>query len=305
MESHQDSTWATQLSGSLMQDLHETLSFDPHQISHLGTYIYALRDPRDRKVFYVGQGQGNRVFNHLTTANALANQTDNVIQTSSKLRRIIDIWSDGYPVDWCIIAHNVDNSTHSIADLIESAVYDGITWSLNGMMSNAVSPPGSTFLDSANIGSLAALPINPAKPMIVFLCNIANSLGVRSEYDATRQYWRLAQRWTNMVTSHDDGNNVSVYGVGLVNGISRSAYEIVRWELVVNVPGQNGKYEFEALGHPHPPLVPSLTNLSWQTIIRDMGYWSQGNPLFVEFNGLGDYRILRGAADADGWSPCC
>lgn len=30
----------------------------------LNFYVYALVDPRDKKIFYVGKGSGDRVFQH-------------------------------------------------------------------------------------------------------------------------------------------------------------------------------------------------------------------------------------------------
>lgn len=30
----------------------------------LGYYVYALADPRDNKIFYIGKGINNRIFQH-------------------------------------------------------------------------------------------------------------------------------------------------------------------------------------------------------------------------------------------------
>ena len=47
-------------------------SFSEKAIDALnGFYVYALMDPRDNKVFYVGKGTGNRVFSHEIESNKL------------------------------------------------------------------------------------------------------------------------------------------------------------------------------------------------------------------------------------------
>ena len=70
--------------------------FDQLQVSRLGKYIYALRDPRDRKIFYVGQGTGNRVFDHFNEADALYKEAVNLQIVSSKTLRILDIWKHDF-----------------------------------------------------------------------------------------------------------------------------------------------------------------------------------------------------------------
>ncbi|WFR71591.1 GIY-YIG nuclease family protein [Prescottella defluvii] len=36
----------------------------PRVVENLGLYVYALRDPRDLTIFYVGVGRGNKVYSH-------------------------------------------------------------------------------------------------------------------------------------------------------------------------------------------------------------------------------------------------
>lgn len=64
-------------------------SFDPIQKQKLGKYIYALRDPRDRKIFYVGQGSNDRVFAHFNEAGNYANTSVPITDMSSKIIRIL------------------------------------------------------------------------------------------------------------------------------------------------------------------------------------------------------------------------
>jgi hypothetical protein len=65
-------------------------NFAPLQIERLGKYIYVLRDPRDKKLFYVGQGTANRVFNHFDKADAVNKEAVNLQTLSSKTLRILE-----------------------------------------------------------------------------------------------------------------------------------------------------------------------------------------------------------------------
>jgi len=39
--------------------------FDDLTIENIQYYVYLLKDPRNREVFYVGKGCANRIFQHL------------------------------------------------------------------------------------------------------------------------------------------------------------------------------------------------------------------------------------------------
>jgi hypothetical protein len=66
--------------------------FDTLQIEKLGKYIYALRVPRDKKIFYVGQGPANRVFDHFNKAKNINKEAVNLQIINSKTLRILKIW---------------------------------------------------------------------------------------------------------------------------------------------------------------------------------------------------------------------
>lgn len=46
-------------------------------------YIYALKDPRDRKIFYIGQGVGNRMFEHFAEAESYLNNPTGIPSSTS------------------------------------------------------------------------------------------------------------------------------------------------------------------------------------------------------------------------------
>lgn len=60
----------------------------PYEASQaLGFYVYALRDPRDGQVFYVGKGVGDRVFAHQREADDSAEVQSAKLQRISHIRR--------------------------------------------------------------------------------------------------------------------------------------------------------------------------------------------------------------------------
>ena len=58
----------------------EPTAFPREVEKKLGWYVYQLIDPRDGTTFYIGKGQGNRVFDHVHEANKLkGNKQDNKV----------------------------------------------------------------------------------------------------------------------------------------------------------------------------------------------------------------------------------
>jgi hypothetical protein len=82
----------------------------------LGFYVYALRDPRDGEVFYVGKGKGERILQHVTEAGK------NPMSEKAKLKRIKDIESKGFEVEHLFLRTGL--KTEDVAFAIEQAVID-------------------------------------------------------------------------------------------------------------------------------------------------------------------------------------
>lgn len=73
-------------------------SFSEKALNSLnGFYVYALVDPRDDKVFYIGKGTGNRVFSHEIESE----KTDE--SKKQKLQKILEIKKDGFFVKRLIV----------------------------------------------------------------------------------------------------------------------------------------------------------------------------------------------------------
>jgi hypothetical protein len=268
-------------------------AFDIIQKEKLGKYVYALRDPRDGKIFYVGQGTNDRVFEHFNQAENCLNSAMPFKQMSSKVIRILDIWNNYEDVDWFIIAHNLPTS-NNVADLVESAIFDGLSESQNGETLNEVSPPNSSRLLPDDLYAMAAEFVNPTTNHdTVFIFPIQNALtkGV-TPYNATRTTWPVNSYYQTLNPA---------YAVGLKNSISKGSFQILSW---ADVPGTS-KQEFTSNQHPNPPDHEPLLNKNWNNVLAvAKGFWQRGNYLIVAFNGKGQFRIIRGSKDSTTWHNC-
>lgn len=94
------------------------ISFKQSVTEALKCYVYALIDPRDNRIFYIGKGTGNRVYQHAQAAITEDSQ-------SVKLSTIREIQNLGLTVRHYIIRHNL---TEHEAYLVESTIIDLLTY---------------------------------------------------------------------------------------------------------------------------------------------------------------------------------
>jgi hypothetical protein len=268
--------------------------FDILQKEKLGKYIYALRDPRDRKIFYIGQGTNDRLFDHFKEAEVCFKSSRPFNDLSSKVIRILDIWKNSEDVQWLILSHNLPLDS-DIADYVESAIVDSLSESQNGETLNDVSPPKSSRLLPDDLDAMAADFVNPQESYkAVFIFPIQNALANgATPYNATRTAWTVGNSYSILNPS---------FAVGLKNSISKGSFEILSW---IAVATDSKKQEFISLGHPKPTEYQPLLNKNWNNIIAvAKGFWQRGNYLIVEFDGKGKFRITRGSQDTTTWHDC-
>lgn len=160
----------------------EIASFPPHVIQQLKTYVYRLIDPRNGETFYVGKGQGNRVFSHIQSE-----QHWDGDEIADKMKRIREIRLSGFEVAHVIHRHGMDEKTAFEVEAALIDAYPGLT--------NIVGGAGSS-----DFGAMHAKEIirrYSAEPATflhrAILISVNRSAIETSLYEATRYAWKMSR----------------------------------------------------------------------------------------------------------------
>ena len=263
---------------------YQSFAIDHIAEEKLGIYVYALIDPRDRKIFYVGQGRRNRINGHFVDTK-LAMTGEKAF--TSKLRRIENIWEEGLQVEIQIIRRNLPSD--SVADHVESGCISILGLSQNGITYNLNSGPQSVGHGSMSIEEMEMLNAPPVSPaQAVSQVYIFNSNA--DTHDSDVLYASVRGDWT---VSKANLDRVPAFAVALSKGVSKQVYKIEAWE-----PSGN---KFRFLGKPADSLTGDLVHKNWSSILGlTSGYWIRGQYLIINFNGSGQFQFARGLA-SDTW----
>jgi hypothetical protein len=200
--------------------------FPQHVIEKLGWYVYALQDPRSKRIFYIGKGMGNRVFAH---ANSLLSK--NEIKISDKLDIISEIINSGQSVTAIIIRHQIASEKDAYA--IESSLIDFCDFSdknsINPIFQLTNIVKGHSYqelglMTAENVIQLYHAPKCPTIKEKGILFKIPNlwlpDMNRQELYEATRGWWALSE----------NRKNEAMLALSVHNGIIRAIYKIEHWE---------------------------------------------------------------------------
>jgi len=159
-------------------------------VEKIGYYVYCLYDPRDKKIFYIGKGKGNRVFYHMKGAIEGS-------QKNEKLDTIREMIKNNTKVGHYILRHGLKEKE---AVEIESCLIDMLAFEEFKKLSkltNIVSGLHSWDRGIKKVNEIEALYV--AKPIYdnqirhkILIININKTYrpGI-SPYEATRKSWKL------------------------------------------------------------------------------------------------------------------
>ena len=188
--------------------------FPQSVIEQLDYYVYFLRDPRDKKVFYVGKGRGNRVFQHV--ARALVDPVDPV--ESDKLDHIRAIQESGTDVEHILLRHGL---TEREAFEIEAAAIDFVgIGNLANVQQGLHGTDFGIMTPAEAIARYQAPALDTKLPVLLININKLFNREMTDEqiYEATRKSW---------VVGPD--RELARYAVATYRGLTREVYVIDKW----------------------------------------------------------------------------
>lgn len=205
-------------------------NFNELTCEQLGYYVYALVDPRDGKIFYIGKGMGNRVFQHLKTAL----EDDN--EDTLKIKTIKEILASGNSVRYYIIRYGLKDPAEAYR--IESTLIDFLTYpafNLEKVLTNIASghhqwDEGIKSAEEINaLYNCPPIEIRDGDYLLLVSLNKsydqAKAEGVYQRtdiYECTRKYWLIGKNKPAHIT----------HVVGVYRGVVRSVIKVEGFEWV-------------------------------------------------------------------------
>lgn len=204
------------------------MEFNNTVVKALGYYVYCLVDPRDKKIFYIGKGTANRVFDHV-------NEAINDDVQSLKLDTIRNIHKSNLKVEHYILRHNLSEEE---AYMLESALIDFMTYkafNMESVLTNIVCGHHQwdegikTVEELQTIYDCKPIEIKETDTLLLVSLNQSfnqtNAKGVYRRpdiYEATRKYWLIGKNRPQTIQ----------YVLGVYRGIVRSVIKVDTYKWV-------------------------------------------------------------------------
>ena len=209
--------------------------FSDDLFEEIDYYVYRLIDPRNKETFYVGKGQGNRVFEHAKGVGKF--EADGGILTP-KLNRIKDILASGnkveYPIHrWGINLKRIlgDNLkmkdekqslrllAEKIAYEVEAAIIDCYSNLANHMDGHHSDRYGTTTVQNlSELVSKEEIVFDKNEPVLLLgISRVFPRKGVSTRdniYEAARFAWPLSFKRASSikyVLAHREGTVIAIY----------------------------------------------------------------------------------------------
>jgi hypothetical protein len=235
--------------------------FSPQIFEDLGSYVYALKDPRTDSIFYIGKGSGNRAFQHKEDSLISHLETD-------KLNRIREIEESGNQLQYLIIRHGL---TEDEAYKIESTLINVFGY-LNHQLTNLMSGHDTQELGIKTSNEIHRL-YNPQTleklehSVVIININKAYKKGrfIDDVYEAVKEAWVISEKRLNTIE----------YVLAEYKGRIVGVFKVKEWYQYKSQVGKLNRYGFVKDQNIEQSVVEIYLNKSIQKYKKR----GQANPI--------------------------
>ncbi len=248
------------------------MSFSASTTKQLGHYVYALVDPRDASIFYVGKASANnRAFNHLRIATG----------EEEKQKRIRDIRAASLEPIIEVLRYGLTSAQASLE--VEAAVIDvlGLENLTNKVRGHGVDRGRQTSSEVERLhGSKPVAVEGIREPYMLFFINQTYSATKREPelYDCVRQFWSGVSPNTRM-PSATTGKLTYPVALAIVASVVVRAYTVAAWfpagttlsSRSIDTPGNRWEFVGQLI-QDHPLQGRRLTKAGHDLPANQLGY---------------------------------
>lgn len=219
----------------------------------LGYYVYALIDPFNKKIFYVGKASANnRAFDHFKASK----------KESEKTKKIKDILSKGKEPIVEILRYGLNSEKSALE--VEASIIDvlGIDNLTNKVRGHGIVKGRLSLEEIKRLHGNEPIKISSLEEkFMMFFINrtYSTSLTEIEIYDATRGFWSTVSKAKR--TKDEEGNLPYPTALAIYDSVVIRVYTIIDWYDAGTTfstrvtPSKSGRYEFVGnLKQDHPLL---------------------------------------------------
>ena len=212
--------------------------FTAGMCGQLKNYVYRLIDPRDGSTFYVGRGQGNRVFDHVKQSLKAADHK----KEDLRLETIRKIEGLGLKPIHVIHRHGMSPAEAKLAEAVLIDAYPGLTNIVAGEGSNDYGPANAEEL--AKRYGAAEIEFEPGRRIMVIKTKWS-TVETREPRDSIPEhdgvYEAVRSSWTVSKKKADKAE----YILAIIDGICRGVYIPYVWKEASTPTGKPQRWEFD------------------------------------------------------------
>ncbi|MCL2003107.1 MAG: hypothetical protein FWG72_03760 [Oscillospiraceae bacterium] len=201
-----------------------TNKFTPEVQEKIKSYVYRLIDPRNGNTFYVGKGNGNRVFEHM---NGVCDK-DN---PSEKIGIINGIRAQGLEVLHVIHRHGLDDKTALEVEAALIDAYPGLSNEIRGHNSDLGAKNAYQIQEYYGAEVIEAIP---EKCILIKIRQEVVEQRDGSIYETVRAAWKLSRAKAERAD----------YVFAVCNGLVKGIYTDLKWS---EEEARSGRLKFDGV----------------------------------------------------------